>query len=130
MANDQRGKHYSSREMLKGSVHGSFFCSPSISELVVIFSRNIDIVSVERVAMEMFKYNFVLQESELNKNYLKRDERMTKFSLLEGLNKNQYMRFYRKVPGLGQKRNAGLTYSILAAISFKIFSFGMCRAIP
>jgi hypothetical protein len=27
---------------------------------------------------------------------------------------------YQKVPGLGQKRNAGLTYSILAAIAFKI----------
>jgi hypothetical protein len=32
------------------------------------------------------------------------------------------MRFYRKVSKLGQKRNAGLTYSILAAISFKIVS--------
>jgi hypothetical protein len=37
---------------------------------------------------------------------------------------------YRKVPGLGQKRNAGLTYSILATISLKIVSFGMYTAIP
>jgi hypothetical protein len=36
------------------------------------------------------------------------------------LGKGAYMTGYRKVPGLGQKRNAGLTYSILAAISFKI----------
>jgi hypothetical protein len=35
-----------------------------------------------------------------------------------------YKRFYRKVPELGQKRNVGLTYSILAAISFKIVSLG------
>jgi hypothetical protein len=39
-------------------------------------------------------------------------------------------RFYWKVPGLGQKREAGLTYSILAAISFKIVSLGMYTAIP
>jgi hypothetical protein len=37
---------------------------------------------------------------------------------------------YRNVPGLGQKRNAGLTYSILAAISFKIVSLGTCTVIP
>jgi hypothetical protein len=35
------------------------------------------------------------------------------------------MRFYWRVPGLSKKRNAGLTYSILSAISFKIVSFGM-----
>jgi hypothetical protein len=39
-------------------------------------------------------------------------------------------RFYRKVPGLGQIINAGLTYSILAAISFKIASLGTYTAIP
>jgi hypothetical protein len=33
-------------------------------------------------------------------------------------------RLYQKVPGQGKKRNAGLTYWILAAI-FKIVSFGM-----
>jgi hypothetical protein len=37
---------------------------------------------------------------------------------------------YRQVPRLGQKRNAGLTYSILAAISFKIISLVKYRAIP
>jgi hypothetical protein len=37
---------------------------------------------------------------------------------------------YWKVPGLGQKRNADLTYSILAAISFKIVSLGTYIAIP
>jgi hypothetical protein len=37
---------------------------------------------------------------------------------------------YRKVPGQGQKRNAGLTYPILAAISFKIVSLGMYTVIP
>jgi hypothetical protein len=37
---------------------------------------------------------------------------------------------YRKVPGPGKKRNAGLTYSILAAISFKIVSLGTHTAIP
>jgi hypothetical protein len=37
---------------------------------------------------------------------------------------------YQKVPGLGQKRNAGLTDSILAAISFKIISLGTYTAIP
>jgi hypothetical protein len=31
---------------------------------------------------------------------------------------------YLKVPGLGKKRYSGLTYSILAAISFKIVSLG------
>jgi hypothetical protein len=36
---------------------------------------------------------------------------------------------YRKVPRLGQKRNAGLTYSILAATSFRIVSLGMYTAI-
>jgi hypothetical protein len=36
---------------------------------------------------------------------------------------------YRKVPGLG-KKNAGLAYSILAAISFKIVSMGTYTAIP
>jgi hypothetical protein len=40
------------------------------------------------------------------------------------------MRFYRKVSGLGQKRNSGLTYSILADISFKIISLGTYTAIP
>jgi hypothetical protein len=39
------------------------------------------------------------------------------------------MRFYQKVPGLGQKRNAGLTYSILAVISFKIVYLGTYTAI-
>jgi hypothetical protein len=33
-------------------------------------------------------------------------------------------RFFQKVPGQGQKRNAGLTYSVLAAISFRIVSLG------
>jgi hypothetical protein len=37
---------------------------------------------------------------------------------------------YRKFPGLDQKRNAGLTYSILAVVSFKIISFGTYTAIP
>jgi hypothetical protein len=37
---------------------------------------------------------------------------------------------YQKVPRRGQKRNAGLSYSILAAISFKIVPIGMCTAIP
>jgi hypothetical protein len=37
---------------------------------------------------------------------------------------------YRKVAELGQKRNAGLTYSILAAISFKMVSLGTYTAIP
>jgi hypothetical protein len=37
---------------------------------------------------------------------------------------------YQKVPGLGQKGNAGLTYSILAAISFKIVSLGTFSATP
>jgi hypothetical protein len=31
------------------------------------------------------------------------------------------MRCYQKVPGLGQKINAGLIYTILAAISFKSY---------
>jgi hypothetical protein len=35
----------------------------------------------------------------------------------------------RKVPGLGQKRNAGLTYSVLAAISFKVVTLGTYTAI-
>jgi hypothetical protein len=42
----------------------------------------------------------------------------------------RHMRYYQKVPGLGQKRYAGLTYSIFAAISFKIVSLGMYTAIP
>jgi hypothetical protein len=42
----------------------------------------------------------------------------------------QDTRCYQKVPGLGQKRNAGLTYSILTAISFKMVSLGMYTAIP
>jgi hypothetical protein len=37
---------------------------------------------------------------------------------------------YRKVPRLGQKRNVGLTYSILATMSFKIVSLGKYTAIP
>jgi hypothetical protein len=37
---------------------------------------------------------------------------------------------YRKVPGLGQKRNGGLTYVVLAAISFKIVSLGTYAVIP
>jgi hypothetical protein len=37
---------------------------------------------------------------------------------------------YRKVPGLGQKRNTGLTYSILAAIYFKIVYLGKYTANP
>jgi hypothetical protein len=40
-----------------------------------------------------------------------------------------YMSFYREVPRLGAKRNVGLTYSILAAISFKIVSLGTYTAI-
>jgi hypothetical protein len=36
----------------------------------------------------------------------------------------------QKVPGIGKKINAGLTYSILAVISFKIFSLGIYIAIP
>jgi hypothetical protein len=43
---------------------------------------------------------------------------------------NEFTRCYRKVPGLGEKRNAGLMYSILAAISFKIVSLGTHTAIP
>jgi hypothetical protein len=52
------------------------------------------------------------------------------FVQLEMSWKNTYTRFYQKVPGLGQKKNAGLTYSILAAISFKIVSLGTYTAIP
>jgi hypothetical protein len=37
--------------------------------------------------------------------------------------------FYRKVPGLGKKRNAGLTHPILAAISYKTASLGTHTAI-
>jgi hypothetical protein len=37
---------------------------------------------------------------------------------------------HQKVPGLGQKRNVGLTCSILAAISFKIVSLGPYTTIP
>jgi hypothetical protein len=40
-----------------------------------------------------------------------------------------YTRSNRKAPRLGQKRNAGLTYSILAAISFKTDSLGTYTAI-
>jgi hypothetical protein len=40
------------------------------------------------------------------------------------------MTFYQKVPGLVQKINAGLTYSILAVIPYKIVSSGMYTAIP
>jgi hypothetical protein len=36
---------------------------------------------------------------------------------------NLHHEVYQKVPELGQKRNAGLTYSILVAISFKNVSF-------
>jgi hypothetical protein len=39
------------------------------------------------------------------------------------------MGFWIGVRGLGQKRNAGLTYSILAAI-FKMVSLGMYTVIP
>jgi predicted tellurium resistance membrane protein TerC len=39
------------------------------------------------------------------------------------------MRCYQKVPGLSQKRNASLIYSILAAISFRIVSLGMYTVI-
>jgi hypothetical protein len=39
------------------------------------------------------------------------------------------MRFYWKVPGLYKNINAGLTYSILAAFSFKIVSLGMYTGI-
>jgi hypothetical protein len=49
------------------------------------------------------------------------------FRMLEHI--YQTMRHYRKFPGLGQKRNAGLTYSIWAAISFKIVSLGTYTAI-
>jgi hypothetical protein len=37
---------------------------------------------------------------------------------------------YWKIPGLGQKRNAGLTYSILAAISSKIVSMATYIVVP
>jgi hypothetical protein len=37
---------------------------------------------------------------------------------------------HQKVPGLDQKRNTGLNYSILAAISIKIVSLGMYIEIP
>jgi hypothetical protein len=37
---------------------------------------------------------------------------------------------YGKVPGRGKKINAGLTYSILFAISFKIVSFETYAVIP
>jgi uncharacterized membrane protein len=39
------------------------------------------------------------------------------------------IKYYQKVPGLGQKRNYGFIYSILAAISFKIVVLGMYMAI-
>jgi hypothetical protein len=41
-----------------------------------------------------------------------------------------YTRCYRKVPTLGQRRNVGLTYSILAAFSFKTVSLRMYTVIP
>jgi hypothetical protein len=41
-----------------------------------------------------------------------------------------FMRLYRKVRGLRQKRNIGLTFSILVAISFEIVSLGTYTAIP
>jgi hypothetical protein len=43
---------------------------------------------------------------------------------------NGCTRFYWKVPALGQKRNTGLTYSILAAIYFNIVSLGTYTTIP
>jgi hypothetical protein len=42
----------------------------------------------------------------------------------------ELLEVYWKVPRLGQKRNAGLTYSILAAISFKIVSLETYTAYP
>jgi hypothetical protein len=39
-------------------------------------------------------------------------------------------RFHREVPGIRKRRNADLTYSMLAAISFKIVSLGTYIAIP
>jgi hypothetical protein len=42
----------------------------------------------------------------------------------------EFKKMYRKVPRLGQKRNAGLCYSILVAISFKIVSLVIYTAIP
>jgi hypothetical protein len=38
------------------------------------------------------------------------------------------MKFYRKVPRIGKKRNAGFTYSNLAAIYFKVVSLGTYTA--
>jgi hypothetical protein len=43
---------------------------------------------------------------------------------------NSTYKEYWKVPGPDQKRNAGLTYSILAAFSFKIVPLGMYTVIP
>jgi hypothetical protein len=40
------------------------------------------------------------------------------------------MKYYQKVPGLGEERNAGLIYSIMAAISFRMVFLGMYTAIP
>jgi hypothetical protein len=40
------------------------------------------------------------------------------------------VRCHWKVPGLDQKRNSGLTYLILASISFKIVSLGTYTVIP
>jgi hypothetical protein len=54
---------------------------------------------------------------------------MPSYTFLYGT-KVRHMKSYRKIPRLGQKRNAGLTYSILAAISFKIAPLGMYTAIP
>jgi hypothetical protein len=44
---------------------------------------------------------------------------------LHGILTQNATRSYQKVPRLGQKRNTGLTYSVLAAISYKIVSLGM-----
>jgi hypothetical protein len=46
------------------------------------------------------------------------------------LSRVYFMMCYLKVPGLGKKRDAGLTYSILAAISLKIVSLGTYTVIP
>jgi hypothetical protein len=51
-------------------------------------------------------------------------------SSLMGYQSVQLYESYRKVPRLSQKRNDGLTYSILVANSFKIVSLGTYKAIP
>jgi hypothetical protein len=56
--------------------------------------------------------------------------RFVKDDLKAGMCTVNNMKFYQKVPGLGQKRNVGLTYSILADIYFKIVPLGMCTGIP